>query len=339
VNASLLLSEGWRDLVRRLRLLWYWVARARLRRDLDYAEAQLGWLGWEQVDFFDEAINAEVEKLREFENTQASLMNTSAELGGLKGDLESSLAAEKQQHDEAQTSFAGKRQPMALELENLEAKRKQKLEAVQRFEAALAEIAQLEKQLEARSLDFMRIEHPTFEIRTSAREVSDELARLSGERKHVLAGKFAAAEEASRLEPAIAQLRKDLERIDSESTARANSFAAAGRRIAGEMRRLEHQRKKSNTTMSRLDREKRKPYRQIGACMADHEIAPLNQPEVLGAVLALRQHEAAMLETISVLKAACAAVQPRHLAIFYLAMAAIIILAAALFLLPHKPVQ
>ncbi len=53
------------------------------------------------------------------------------------------------------------------------------------------------------------------------------------------------------------------------------------------MRQLDRERKKSNVHMSRLDREKRKPYRLIGACLADHGIAPLNQPEILEKVLSL----------------------------------------------------
>ncbi len=320
--------EGFLDLSRRLRIAWLRAVRLRLRRSLFEAEAQLGWLGWERVDFFDAETTAEVEKVREYENAEASLMNTSAELAGRKASLDRQLAAEKSLHDQAQKSLAEEREPIAAQLEQAEARRRQKLEAADRFERAIEEIARLEKQLEARSLSFMNIEHPSMAIRTEAREVSDELARLPGERKLVYADKAAALEQAARLEPEIARLRGHLQRIETASSAARDHLAAATRRLGGEMRLLEQEQRKSKVHMSRLDREKRKPYRRIGACLADHGIAPLNQPEVLEKVLTLRAREAELIQTLASLQAACAAADAGLLIAFYLLFAAILLAVA-----------
>jgi len=316
--------QGFRDLARRLRIAWLWFARVRVRRALLEAEGELGWLGWEQVDFFDNQIVVEVEKVREFENTQASLMNTSAELSGRKAALDEELAAGKAVHDEAQDALSKARHEMLKELEQSEARRRQKLEAVERFERALEEIARLEEGLEVRSVSLMKIERPDMEIRAEAREVSDALGRLPGERRLVLADKAAAGEEAARLEPGITQLRLGLQQNEDAASAARERLAAATRRVTAEMRLLERQRKKSNVHMSQLDREKRKPYRLIGACLADHGIAPLNQPQMLENVLTLRERHAVLAQMLSDLQVACRAVDSGVLIGFYLLLVAVL---------------
>ena len=88
--------------------------------------------------------------------------------------------------------------------------------------------------------------------------------------------------------------------------------------------------------MSHLDREKRSPYRLIGACLADHGIAPLNQPRVLEKALALRERDAQLSQTLADLQAACAAASPGMLAAFYLILGGmlIVLLVAACHFLP-----
>ena len=316
-------QEGFRDLSRRLRLVQLGVAQVRLRRTLVQAETELGWMGWEQVDFFDTQISEEVRKVQEFEGAQASLMNTSAELSGRKAALDEELALEKARHDQAQAALAQEREPIAAQFDQAETARRQKLDASERFERALGELAQLEKQLEARSRSLMCAENPTFAIRVEAREISDQLARLPGERKLVFADKTNASREAARLEPGIAELRAELRRIDAAASAARDRLAAVNRRVTAEVRLLERERKKSKVSMSHLDREKLSPYRLIGACLADHGIAPLNQPQILDKVFALRERDAQLEQTLAELRAGCAAANGGMLVAFYLLLAAV----------------
>jgi chromosome segregation ATPase len=323
-------GEGFRDIGRRLGIGWLWVKRLRVRRALSTAEGELGWLGWEQVDFYDEQIVAEVQKVREYENTQASLMNTSAELSGRKAALDEELAREKAKHDEAQKELAEERGKIAGQLEQAENKRRQKLAAVQRFGQALEELAGQERELQKRSLDLMNVVRVDLATRVEAREVSDALARVPAERRLVLADKATAADEAARLEPGIAQFRAELQRIDGEAAAAGEGLAEATRRVTGELLLLERERDKSNVHMSRLDKEKLKPYRAIGACLADHGIAPLNQPEILEKVFALREREAGIAERLGELRAACASMDRGVLVGFYVLLAAILFVVAVI---------
>ncbi len=178
-----------RPLAARLRIAWLWAVRLRVRRALSERRPELGWLGWEQVDFFDEEINAEVRKVEEFENTQASLMNASAELSGRKAALDEELAREKSAPRPG-PGFArrGTRTPRRP------ARAGRSCAAVRSWKPSSASSAPsrsspASKRARGAVLAFMKIEHPDIEIRTEAREVSDELGRLARERKLVLADK------------------------------------------------------------------------------------------------------------------------------------------------------
>lgn len=324
--------DGFEDLRRRLRILRLTIEKSRLLRALFHAEAELGWLAWEQVEFYDAETTAQVQKIQEFENTQAFLQNTTAELSGKRAALDDELARENTRHDETQASLAAERAPIGTRLQKAEATHEQKLGSIERFSRAVAEIAAREQQLEARSHSFMNIERPTMDIRAEAREVSDELARLVGERKLVLADKATAAVEIEALETEIARLRGELQRIDTAVDGAREALAAANRRLAMEMRALEREKQQSSLKMSHLDREKQKPYQFIGACLADHNISPRNQPQILDKVLALRDREREIADSLAALRAACVAADPVILITFYLLLAAIIFAVGAVAL-------
>jgi DNA repair exonuclease SbcCD ATPase subunit len=321
---------GSQDLVRRLRIVWLRLARYRLRRSLFQAETELGWLGWEQVDFFDNEIGAEVKKVQEFENTQASLQNTTAELSGRKAAIDEELAREQALHDQAQAALAADRAPIAAQLQQAEATRRHKLDSVERFGQAIDEIKALEQRLEDHSKSFMHVVNPTMAIRAEAREVSDELARLVGERKLVLADKANAAHEAAGLETVIARLRAELQRIDAAADAARDTLDAAAHRLTGETRLLTREKERSSLRMAHLDREKEEPYRAIGACLADHGIAPLNQPLILEKVVTLRLRQYEIDDTLSDLRAASAAAHPATLIVFYLLLASLLFALSAI---------
>jgi hypothetical protein len=318
-------GDGFRDLARRFRIARAWVARLRVRRALATAESELGWLGWEQVDFFDEQVAAEVEKVRAFENTQASLLNTAAELGARKGALDQELAAEIERNQKTNAELDAERGPLAARFEQADSRRRLKLAAVERFERALEELVRTQRELETRSRDFMEVVNLDAAGRAESREISDALGRIPGEIKHVMGDKATAAQEAAALEPEVVRLRIELDHIQAAINEESERFSAGSRRIAGEIRQLERERKKSDVHMTRLDRKKHGPYRAIGACLADQGIAPRNQPEILEKVLVLRERDGALTETMGAMQAVCAAASPSGLAAFYIFLAVILI--------------
>lgn len=315
-------AAGWRDLQRRVQVGWLLVRRMRMQRALAEAETELGWLGWEQVDFFDARLTEQVEKVQEFENAQANLLNTSAELSGRKNEVAQTLAQHISTHDGTQAALAAERAPLAAQLEQAEASRRQKLEAVERFSRAIDDLAKKERRLEARSLALMGLEQPDVEARIEAREVSDELGQIGSEKKLVTADKASAMREADMLEGVITRARGELKRIDTAAAAARETLAAARAGHDSETRLLDRERKKSSLHMAHLDKEKRKPYRIIGASLADDRIGPLNQPEILANVDALRAGLAEIGETMAALRAEGAAVDRGVLITFYLLLLA-----------------
>lgn len=324
--------EGIRDLRGRLQTAWLCVLRLQVRRDLSQAEAELGYLAWEQADFYGEEVIAAVKKIQEFEETQAALQNTSAELAKRKAALDEDLASENAAHDRAQASLAAERAPIAAALQVAETALRQKQEIVARFERAIAEIAATEKKLQAQSLAYLKITQPTLQIRTEAREICDELTGLSVERSLVETDREHAAAEAANTEAVITRLKGELQRIDAASSAARDNLAQAIRRIAAERRQADREAKKSLHRMSHLDRKKRQPYRFIGACLADHAIFPLNQPAVLAKVNALRQRNRDLTNTLAHLRASRATTAPTPLIAFYLLLAALLL---ALYAITH----
>ncbi len=315
-------GEGIRDLRGRLRIAWLWALRFRIRRALFQAEAELGFLAWEQVEFYDDEVIAAVKTIQEFEETQANLQNTTAELSKRNAALDEELARETSVHDQTQATLVAQRAPIAAQLQDAETTRRQKLEAIERFQRALQQIARVRKDLEAQSLSFLKISQPSLEVRTAARKISDDLTGLSVEESLVITDKDRAAAEASAHEAAIVRLSAELKQIDTATSAARDTLAEATRRIAAERRQLDRQKKQSTLRMSHLDRKKQQPYRFIGACLADHAIAPLNQPAVLQKVLALRQRNVDLTDSIKVSQSLLAAADPAILIAFYLLLTA-----------------
>jgi chromosome segregation ATPase len=306
-----------------LRIGWLLLRRIRLRRTLFEAETELGWLGWEQVDFFDPRLTEQVRKVQEFENAQANLLNTSAELSGRKNEVAQTLAQHASAHDQAQAELAAERAPLAASLEQSEATRRLKLGAVERFDRALDEMTRREKRLAARAAALQDMDDG-IHTRIEEREVSDELSQLAAEKKLVAADKVTAASEAETLEQRIRQLRIDLSQIDTAIAEARNKFAAARASHDAEIRILDRERKKSSLHMAHLDKEKRKPYRIIGAALADDRISPLNQPEVLTKVHEFREKDAEIEQAVTDLRAACAAADRGVLITFYLLLLALL---------------
>jgi chromosome segregation ATPase len=304
--------------------------RYRLRRNLYQAETELGWLGWEQVEFYDEQTTAEVKKIQEFENTQAFLQNTSAELSGRKAALDAELTREKTAHDQTLTSLTADRAPLATQLQEAETTRQRKLESIERFDRAIDEISAAEKKLEALSESFMNVREPSIAIRIEAREVSDQLGQFALEKKLVAADKATAAQEAVALEATIDRLREELQHIDAATAAARDNLSGAARRVTDQVRVVEREKKKSSLHMAHLDREKQKPYQFIGAVLADHKIAPRNQPQILEKVIAFRERYVQLGETISRLRATCAAADKGLLISFYLLLFAVLIALSAI---------
>ena len=118
--------------------------------------------------------------------------------------------------------------------------------------------------------------------------IARELARLPRELELVREDLARVSGEARTLDAERDEMRHQVRQVEESMAREREEFTQKEREITDQIRRRTGERKKSDGGVDHLDREKRKPYRAIGACLADNGIAPLNQPEVLQKVFQLR---------------------------------------------------
>jgi hypothetical protein len=119
---------------------------------------------------------------------------------------------------------------------------------------------------------------PSPEQRAQLMSFHKLITALPREKDEWIAKSRTAAEEAAALEALLERLR--------ETRAR---FEERDREIEGEIGARERAKRKVEKQVETLEKAKSHPYREIGRALADHGIAPLNQPEALAHVLAQRQ--------------------------------------------------
>jgi hypothetical protein len=71
------------------------------------------------------------------------------------------------------------------------------------------------------------------------------------------------------------------------------NFAESDETLGKEIALHKREKQKLERRIDALEKAKTQPYREIGRALADHEIAPMNQPEALAAVLTQRTRIAA----------------------------------------------
>lgn len=269
---------------RRIRLIFE-------RRKLARLESALGLLGWQQADYEGPAQD-EVQRLNAYEREQARLTNESAQctLEALK--LEERRKFEGQFFAEAQATLlqrSGMPEPTEESLgELLEAKRKESRE----IEARLPVIAREEKEAEAQYRALVGTGEPLPEVRAQILRWQKLLMSLPRERTQWQEK----SQEIKRDAEAIAELLGEVRESRKE-------FEKADQAILEEIAERQRSKRKVEKQIDALEKAKSNPYREIGRTLADHRIAPLNQPEALTHVLAQREEIAAIEAEITALRA------------------------------------
>jgi hypothetical protein len=102
-------------------------------------------------------------------------------------------------------------------------------------------------------------------------------------------------------------------------------------RLHGKIRDNERKREQIGKRIESLNRKKEDPYRLIGRCLADEGIPPMNQPEALENVMAVRLSVQEIETQIAGSLACTAQVNRRELQLFY-ALAGLVILVVVICL-------
>jgi chromosome segregation ATPase len=260
------------------------VSRGRLifdRRKLARLETALGLLGWQQADY-DDGTQEHVGRLTNYEREQARLTNESAALGLEIQQIEEQRGVAQREFAEAEAVALEKEQPGVANVDALEAllvaKRKNRKELEVRLPALDRELKNAEEQYR----DLVVPEMPSPQMQAQLLQLRKVILAIPQEKAEWGAKLQYVTEEIAALETLLGALRE----------ARAQ-FEKREEEWGGEINTRLRAKRKVEKQIDALEKAKTDPYREIGRALADHDIAPLNQPEALDVVLAQREKIAA----------------------------------------------
>jgi chromosome segregation ATPase len=331
------LNAGGREIIRK-------ACRQRLRfsgwlraRQLRHAEVELGWLGWEQADFFDAEMESEIAKIRVFEKEQAQLVNASADLSAHIQEIEEKRAKAKTELEEKLKNLATERAPLEATRAEAVIMLRNKREWRGRMVRNVEDSHRLRDGLQKGHDELLAIEPRTAETLADIHRVVEEQGRAERERTELKNTHSRLNEEIATLEEAIAELDRQLSVFYGHEREARGKFEALETERAAKIAESEHERAASAKQMAELDTKKTEPYRRLGQCLADNNIAPRNQPDALIHVHELRDQLAAAEQEIARSLDETASENPGDLAKFYALLIFVLVALMILFwLLSHR---
>jgi chromosome segregation ATPase len=257
--------------------------RLLARRRLAKAETDLGLLGWQQADFEGDA-KRHIEQLTDFEREQSRLTNDGAALGLAIRQLEEQREVAQKHFGEARAQLEAERAKVAGPVEELErqlaARRSGRVnfaEPIRALDRELREVNQLYAELVA-------VEPQTAEIRDKLIRLRERTVAIPNEKSDLRIQQQHAVNEVHALEESLAQGRTAVAVLDERLHARRAEFEEADAVREKEISDRVREKQTVEKEIESLEVAKRNPYRKIGQILADHGIAPMNQPQALEAV-------------------------------------------------------
>lgn len=299
------------------------------RKKLFRAETKLGWLGWQQADFFGTEVQAQIDKIAQLEKEQALLVNVVADISEKRRDLEAKRIAGQREYEESRLAMEQERAPHDARLAECEGRWQLRRDAWRRFENALTELEKTERTLMEQHAQIRSVTPQTTKTQAEEKQILAHRVQLANERRELENERREAMQEIAELEVAQPALRAEVERCAAEEEQARAIFAAADRVLAAEMRARGRETKRSGKQSTAIESKMREPFRLVGACLADHQIAPMNQPEALQEVLSLRTKIAEMLASLVALRAQSAVLPRAQLRQFYALLAVVVLSSAA----------
>jgi DNA repair exonuclease SbcCD ATPase subunit len=278
---------GCREFRQKGRRLYWWVAIRFDERRLLKAEITLGELGWQQADF-PEHVEATIDNLRRIEKEQADLFNRGADLSG-------ELAAAQKDRDQHNAEYRAARTAVLQETQPHIAGREQEEAARAELQKLTAALREQLPDLQEQEREYRRQIGEVTNQPLSTPQLSEEKRRLNDLHQATL-GSISAAHDGiektcakirvhdeliAKLDPVIEALQQKLEALDT-------AFNEADRVRAARVLKLQQDKHGVERRLTELDQAKGNEFLIVGRCLADAQIPPMNQPQALQKVLALR---------------------------------------------------
>lgn len=319
------IDTGLQEFSRSAKRLFRRFALAVARRRLTKAETLLGELGWQQAEFSPE-MEREVRRIYDLERAQTVLHNESADLADRIEEVRQSAETTLAELDGEIARFESERTSHSEKAARAVAEQEEGRVELGRYEQRIAEIGRFIKMLEEKlvQIDFGGGVFGDRRLVANQREsLVEECEDLN--RKQDLAAKRIRDGRASE-KTAVAQVAEIETRLGTLRTERMERIRETHRLTA----RLKSEKVRASKDFRSLDRRKETHYALVGKCLAEAKIAPLNQPDALERVLALRnrihEHETRIAESLN----ATTEVKKKELVTFYVVAIATLLLASLL---------
>ena len=325
----MIFQTGFHEIARKVVRL---VRRARLileRRKLARAETMLGFLGWQQVDLNAPELQEQAARIHATEKGQLDLMNQRAEVSDSIRELKASMESGTQGFVARIAELRTGKESGKLKLEEMRVEADAKTRNIARFKEGILELQQRDRDLDVVYRKLSREPQEglvpvellrNMEMRAEIQNEAHDLELSRGRQEF----------EVARLRSESESLTAELARLDAELHRAQEDSAAEERRLAGLIRAAEAERDQLGKRIDALNRHKDEPLRLIGRCLADENIPPMNQPEALDKVLALRAGMATIESEIARSHARSAEADRRELRIFYGTFATLLLATGAI---------
>ena len=251
------------------------------KRRLKKAEINLGFLGWQQAEFFSPELEAQVQRIMHFEKSQADLANYSAECA----EKIAALQSERERIRSALADFISENEaeagPVATQRDDLQKRIAERQRAAANFEKAFAELDLEDRVREANLKKLLSASQESIAIKTESLRLSDRRTLISDEKRNVKLGRERSLQEMDAAEQSLAVIKAQLEKLREKADAKRDDYSREDRGLRSQIDALEREKAKTEKEAEELDQRKADPYLLIGQALAVSDVAPANQPEAL----------------------------------------------------------
>lgn len=272
------------------RILGRQVLRLRMaveNRKLAKAETTLGLLGWQQADF-DDATEAEVRRIVEFEREQADATNNSAVVGRELHEVKGARAVGRKHYERELRTLEDERRRITAGRPAVEHLLEEKRRTEPVLEQRMPELDRELRELSKRYATLLATDPPTSQTRQELLQVRERIVTIPNAKSELRMLHLRAVQEVRTLEGQLAKEDELLAEFARREHALAEAFEKADAELAARIHQMEQEVAGFDKAFESLESAKANPYREVGRVLADSGVGPLNQPHVLAAVQSQR---------------------------------------------------
>ncbi len=327
-------TPGLRELARQLQRLALQL-RLRLRqRELDRAETDLGLLGWQQADF-DPDTQRQVDEIQQVELEQTRLTNESARVGNELRQMQTSFDGARKDFEDARRELEAERRKLREPHVGLQRQLAEKRKIEPNFERRIPELDRELREVQKRYAELLVAEGQTPKMRNELVHLRERMVAIPNEKADLRTQHLRTVSEIRALEETLAREAEAVREIDERLGTLQKTWGDRDRAFVLQLKTLSREKEAIEGQINALETAKANPYQRIGQVLADHDLAPLNQPQALEKVKKLRLGVGELHQMI-VESQAISAQEDRHLVhtsfVIWAGMAVVLLLAMAAIL-------